>query len=368
MATNKPQKLVTMNFSKLLRPKRIISFSLLTISLAIFSIMLISCNGKSEKEETTRLIVGWQTAWATTGQIVETLDHTNITTLHGSNATFRNFLFGPDMLEAALGGNIDGTTTGIVPAINLLATSDEWVGVCRLIDFSVVTVSKNGTRIESYTDLKGKKLGVPFGSGAHPYVVQRIEENNLTIGTGPDQVDLINVSPAEAAVALQQGSVDALGIWEPNATIIENKEIGKVFDEKPYIGLVLVRKSIVENNPDEVVALIKGFIEANLYVANNREQTDNWFAERSNFDKELLKQIRIIEPNLNAKSIEEISVELTEKDLKECQIVADKMFESGLIKREVILKDYVNIELAIVAKNEIKVAIKKSNQIEILKD
>jgi sulfonate transport system substrate-binding protein len=345
-----------------LKLKSIFSFSL----LLVFAITFYSCNRTSNKstKEQTRLIVGWQTAWATCGQIIETLDHTNITKLYNSNATYRNFLFGPDMLEAALGGNIDATTTGIVPSVNLMAASDDWVGVCRLIDFSCVTIARNGTNIKSYKDLLGKKLGVPFGSGAHPYVVQRLEENNLPIGKGKDKVELVNISPAEAIVVLKQGGVDAIGIWEPNATIIESKNIGTVFDEKAYIGLLTVRKSLVDNHPEEVIALIKCIIEANLYVAKNRGQTDNWFAERSNFDKEILKKIRIIEPNLNAKSIGDISVDLTPEDIVECQKVADKMFENDLIKKKINLNERLNSELAKIAKKQLIESGSKQNSIE----
>ena len=323
------------------------------VVLAFFVLSLVSCAGKSTNTAQTRFIVGWQTAWATCGQIVETMAHTNIPKLHGSSATFRNFLFGPDMLEAALGGNIDATTTGVVPTINLLAASDEWVIVCRLIDFSVITIARSGTGITTFADLKGKKLGVPFGSGAHPYVVQRLFDNSLAIGTGHDAVDLINVSPAEAIVILQQGGVDALGIWEPNATIIESRGIGKSIDEKRYVGLMAVRKSVVDNNPEQVVALIKSFIEANLYVAKNREQTDEWFAKRSNFDRELLKKIRIIEPNLKATQIEDISIQISPEDIALSQQVADQMFESGLIKRKVDIREHMNLLLAKQANDEI---------------
>ena len=43
------------------------------------------------------------------------LANTNIASLHGSNATFPNFLFGPEMNEAARSGQVDATNTGIVP-------------------------------------------------------------------------------------------------------------------------------------------------------------------------------------------------------------------------------------------------------------
>jgi len=333
----------------------------LYVGLMILTLSIFSLNGCKEKSD-TRLVVGWQTAWATAGQIIETLDHTNITTLYGSNATFRNFLFGPDMIEAALGGNIDATTLGIVPVISMLAINDDWTVVCRLIDFSVMTIAREGSGIETFADIKGRRLGVPFGaSGAYPYILLRMEENGMTT----NNTTLINVSPAEAIVVLQQGGIDALGTWEPNSTTIESKGLGKVIDEKRYTGYVTVRKSLVENNPEAVVALIKSLIEANWYVAQNRQQTDEWFAQRSNFDLDLLKKIRIIEPNLNAQSIEDISVTISPEDIAVSQQVADYMFASDLLPRKVNFAERVNFELAKQATEKIRKSGSKIDKIKM---
>ncbi len=296
---------------------------------------------------------------------METLVHTSIPELYSSSATFRTFLFGPDMNEAALGGNIDGTTTGVVPTVNLMAVSDEWVSVCRLIDFPCTMIARTEAGITNFAGLRGKKVGVPFGSGAHPYIVQRLKENNLPIGTGPEAVDLINVSPAESAAALQQGSVVAIATWEPNASIVEGKGFGKAFDDKRYIGMLTLRKSLVEQHPDEVVALIKCMIEANLYVAQHREQTDEWFAKRSNFDRELLKKIRVIEPNLKAKSIHEVSVQIRDEDTRLCQEVADQMYASRLIKRPIKIAERVNTALERRAVEELTKSGSKSNFIKL---
>jgi ABC-type nitrate/sulfonate/bicarbonate transport system substrate-binding protein len=331
--------------------------------VGLMVLALSTLNGCKEKSD-TRLVVGWQTAWATAGQIIETLDHTNITTLYGSNATFRNFLYGPDMIEAGLGGDIDATTLGIVPIISLLAINDDWTVVCRLIDFSTTTIAKEESGIETFADIKGKKLGVPFGaSGAYPYILLRMEENEMTT----ENTELINVSPAEAVVILQQGGIDALGIWEPTSTIIENKGIGKVIDEKRYIGFVAVKKSLIEKNPDEVVGLIKSLIEANWYVVQNRKQTDEWFAKRSNFDLDLLNKIRIIEPNLKAQNVEDVSVSISPEDIALSQQVADQMFASNLLTRKVYFAERVNTELAKRATEEIRKAGSKSGSI-ILKE
>jgi sulfonate transport system substrate-binding protein len=337
---------------------------LLFVSLG--GLCFTSCEKKPSTSAPPRLIVGWQTAWATCGQVVETLVHTSIPKLYSSNATFRNFLFGPDMIEAALTGGIDATTTGVVPVINLLGVSDDWVSVCRLIDFQVSMVARDGTGIKSIADLKGRRVGVPFGGGSHPYVLQRLRENNLPIGTGPDAVELINVTPAEAVTVMQQGSVDAVATWEPQVTIIESKGYGRSIEDERLTGFVTVRNSLVEKNPEQVVALIMSFIEANLYVANNREQTDEWFAKRSNFDRELLKKIRIIEPNLKAHRIQDISVRITPGDIALTQKVADQMLAGGLIKRPVKFADHVNLVLEKRATDELFKAGSKASSIRLV--
>jgi len=337
------------------------SIKTLCVSFLVLSLLAFSFLG-CKKKDNTRLVVGWMTVWATAGQIAETLDHTNITELYGSNATFRNFLFGPNIIEAGLAGDVDAKALGIVPVVNLLAINDDWTVVCRLIDFSTEIIAREGSGINTFADIKGKKLGVPFGSGAHPHIFLRMEENGMTTSN----TELINVSPAEAIIVLQQGGIDALGTWEPTSTTIESRGIGRVIDEKRHVGFVVVRKSIVENNPEAVVALIKSFIEANWFVANNREQTDEWFASRSNYDLDLLSKIRIIEPNLDAESIYDISVIISQEDVALSQQFADQMFADGLIQRKVNFSDRVNFELAKQATEEIRKAGSKINNVKLI--
>ncbi len=330
------------------------------VVLPTFAAAITSCGRKKpDVSAPPRLLIGYQTAWATSGQLIETLVHTSITKLHGSSATFRTFLFGPDMNEAALSGSIDGTNTGLVPTINLLAASDDWVVVCRLIDFPVSIVARNGSGVEKLSDLKGKKLGVPIGGGSHPYVVQRLLDAKLTIGKGGEPVELVNLPPSEHIQAMKQGAVDAVGTWEPQTSKLVAADLGKVIDEDRHVGFLALNKKIVDNHPDEVIALIKAYAEANLYVAQNRKQTDAWFAARSGFKQEDLDRIKVIEPNVTAKALADVKVELTDADIAFTQKVADQMHASGLIKRQLNVSARVNRSFALLAHAEL---LKKGSQ------
>lgn len=136
---------------------------------------------------------------------------------------------------------------------------------------------------------------------------------------------------------MQQGSVDAVATWEPQTTIIESKGFGKAIEDMTLNGFLTVRKSIAEQHPEEVIALIKALIEASYYVAQHRDQTDAWFAKRSNIDPQLLKRIRVVEPNVKAQKISDVSLEIGPSQIKTTQEVANQMFDLKLIKRPVNL-------------------------------
>ena len=79
-----------------------------------------------------------------------------------------------------------------------------------------------------------------------------------------------------------------------------------------------------------------------------------WLATRSNFDRELLKKLDIIEPNLDTTSIEDISIVISPDDIALSQQVADQMYEHGLLKRKVVFADRINPDLAKTAEDEVK--------------
>ncbi len=320
--------------------------------LPIFSLLfVVSMTGCSQQHTTTTIEkgnnvapqevaakpiqVGWMTSWATTGQIMQAMIHTNIATLEDVPLIFRSFLFGPDINEAALHGEVDCVNNGLVPTISLLSASGDWVIVGRLIDSPLSVVARKGSGIETMQDLKGKSIAVPFGGGSHPFVIQLLAENGLQMGEGKGKVHLLNLKPSEQAIAMQQGSVDAVGTWEPQTAIMLARNLGKVIKVERHIGVITVRKSIAQNKPEEIVRLLKAYIQANYYVATHKEETDEWFADAAHMDNNVLKFIKVIEPNTKAKTVTAIDIKLTPDDIKLGQRFADTMYKAELIPTQV---------------------------------
>src|SRR5437660_11264097 len=83
--------------------------------------------------------IGWQVPWATQGQIVEVLKHTDILQKHALRGEFKGFTYGAPLNEAALGGEVDVFFTADQPAATLLSRSGDFRIVSRLMYNRVAT-------------------------------------------------------------------------------------------------------------------------------------------------------------------------------------------------------------------------------------
>ena len=344
--------------------KKVLVPALLTVLICGYFIWRFANAGREVQADDVR--VGWQTAWATQGQIIQAMAHTNIPTLYESHPIFLAFQYGPDLNEAAITGNIDVTNSGIVPTINLIAKDPDWVIVGRVVDFPIAIVSRESS-IRTLEDLRGHSFAVPTGGGSHPFALQSLRDHGLSVGDGPGQVKVVNIKPTEMAIAMSQKKVDAAAIWEPIRTALLEQG-GNVVAETRYVGFITVNRSFARRYPGRVSDLLKSYIEANLYVAKHRDQTDTWFAEASNMDKSLIQKIKVIEPNLQAKGINDISIGVSDGDISLAQSVAARMREAGLIGRLPRMADYIDMSYLKRSQSELTMSGHKTARVSVTKN
>ncbi|GGJ28641.1 aliphatic sulfonate ABC transporter substrate-binding protein [Deinococcus roseus] len=135
---------------------------------------------------------------------------------------FEWYLFpaGPQLLEAQRAGAVDFGSTGDTPSIFALAagTPLKYVGITKNPSphTSAILVSK-ASPIKSTKDLKGKKVALQRGSSAHYFTQLALKEAGLDL----NDIEVVNLPPAEARGALESGAVDAWTIWDPFYAIAE---------------------------------------------------------------------------------------------------------------------------------------------------
>jgi len=312
---------------------------LIVLGLAVFSFYgsrdSVDQTASDQAEKIAPLRVAWMTSWATTGQVVEALIHSDILERTNTSAEFRSFLFGPPINEAALAGDVDVAIFGDAPAISLLARSPRWSVVSRTIYFPYALMVRSDIPATSVADLEGKTVGVPFGSGPQPTLYSWLKEAGLKIG---ENVKIVNLLPNEMAEALKAKRVDAIMTWEPSITLMEESGAARVLKSAKGVGFMVMSDGYLAKHPKNAKNFLNAWKEALFYTVEHRTQTDEWFFKDSRLPVDLLGKLRVVDPNFSAQTLSQIDITLTEQDVKQNQAKADFMYAQGLIKEPIEIK------------------------------
>ena len=127
------------------------------------------------------------------------------------------FTSGPACSEAIVSGAADigtmGDTTGIIAISNfpvkIVASHGGGEHRHRII-------ARNGSGINSISDLKGKRVAIKFGTSTYGGFLLFAEKNNLSL----DEMTLIDMKPIDMPAAIAAGSVDAVVASEPSPSLI----------------------------------------------------------------------------------------------------------------------------------------------------
>jgi sulfonate transport system substrate-binding protein len=135
------------------------------------------------------------------------------------------FSSGPPILEALQAGKVDLGGVGNTPPLFAAANRSNFRIVAaipqRNSNGDSLLVPKSSS-ISSIAQLKGKSIAYTRGSSGHGFLVQALKRAGLK----PSDVQLKDLTPADALAAFTSGKVDAWATWEPFITIASGS--GKV--------------------------------------------------------------------------------------------------------------------------------------------
>ncbi|MEX0279582.1 MAG: ABC transporter substrate-binding protein [Arenibacterium sp.] len=119
-------------------------------------------------------------------------------------------------------------------------------------------------------ELAGKKVAVPLGTAAHYGYLKQMSHFNVDVAG----MEIVDMAPAEGAVALEQGAVDMFCGW--GGALRRAKEFGNVLltgDEKTELGILVFDVTSgpagwVAENSEMVTTFLKGTADANAMWAD----------------------------------------------------------------------------------------------------
>jgi len=130
------------------------------------------------------------------------------------------------------------------------------------------------SKIQSFSELKGKRISVPFGSTAHAMLLRAIQDQ----GWDPDNdVTIITQAPEVAGSALRSNQIDAHADFVPFGELFPFRGIARKIYDGSSSGLptthgVQVRSDFAEKYPELVVAYLKATIEASRLLREHPEE------------------------------------------------------------------------------------------------
>jgi ABC-type nitrate/sulfonate/bicarbonate transport system substrate-binding protein len=292
----------------------------LKIVAILFGIFLVPrIPASAEATETAAPVpirIGWQVPAVAQAGIVQVLKRTDILASHGLEPILVPFSFGTPENEAAFAGELDAIFTGDQPAINLVAMGGRWHIVARLNYDRTAIIVPPGSPIQEVADLAGMTVAIPFGSIAHreAFVAQQRADLDPDTDVVNLDLDILEIRRRVLNGGVETwGEIDAAGVWEPDLSTLEIKGMARLLNESLSADVVALSDEFVARNPEAAVQFLVALTRAWYFFARDPDQVMSWYSDDSQLDYEheaLMGAVRL-DPNINARSLQDIDLELS---------------------------------------------------------
>jgi len=329
---------------------------------AVSWLMLLACStsepdtpstaGAADAPARATIRVGWQTTWATQGQLAMVLQKTDILDNLGFDAEFVGFTYGGPLNEGALAGEVDVLFTADQPAIALMNRAEDWNVVGRLMYNRVGTFVPPDSPVKAPAELKGRTVAVPFGAAAHRETLGALE----AAGLDPSgDVTVVNLGIQELVALVgagaeggKWGAIDAGSAWDPAYANLERSGKVRSIASGVVTSVVVMDNDFVSAHPGADARFMEAMFIAYDYYRTHTDEVDQWFLESAKLDFEpgVLTLAASVEPNLGVGTRDDVRVWLNDEDLGSLQAAADFMLEAELLKAPFSLKGRVRRQAA----------------------
>jgi NitT/TauT family transport system substrate-binding protein len=177
--------------------------------------------------------------------------------------------YGKVALDNMVAGGADFAVSGETPVVFTILKGGDVVVVASVLESvkELIILAMRRGGLEAPADLKGKKIGVPFGTTGQFFLDTFLGANGIPM----DSVKILNLAPDDMRDALKEGKVDAVSIWNPYGADLR-KAFGAsavtFYGENIYMifSPVIVRREFAARRPAAVRKLLRSLLRANEFV------------------------------------------------------------------------------------------------------
>ncbi|MBI4522790.1 MAG: ABC transporter substrate-binding protein [Deltaproteobacteria bacterium] len=267
-------------------------------------------------------------------------------------------------LQALIGGSTDFAVGANVRPIQALAR-DLPIKVVALSSYGFagyVLVPRKDSATKSLEELKGKTLAVQVGSGTHTVWLRYLRHK----GISEKEFTIKNVETEQIPAAFEAGGIDGAIAWDPFATLIMEKGLGRaILGPKDmaeplnvtYPFFVMTTEETIKRKPEVVQKFVNAWAKTLHYIHNNKAEVADlmqaFFArEGTKLQKETVKKL------LDGTNYDRVRV--SPADIDDTMESAKIQFEQKKLKKLPDLKQHVDNSFAEKAEKMVKAGAVKA--------
>lgn len=316
----------------------------------IILLVVLALHSPATTSAAERVRLGWQTPWATQGQLVMALKNSNIPELAGVDLDYLGFAYGGPLNQAALAKGVDIVLTADQPAIALIARKTGFKIVSRMMYNRTCLYVPPSSPVKTLADLKGATISGPVGAAAERNALDALKEAGLqpdTLKMGKldmeQQVALIRGGAANN----KWGGIDALYGFDPLPAAFEVQGLARMINCANVVSLVLASPEMLGPRRAELEKFLTAFQLAWWLYANKPEALNDLFLKESGLQVPVtaLEISAAVEPNRFEKQLEKQRLTLTDADFKVIDRAASFLQSIGALKEPVDARAPDNIDL-----------------------
>ena len=238
----------------------------------------VAAQGTAAESGPTTIRVGWigDTHFTDMYVMSKTLNDPSV------KLEMHKFQLSQDEVNALAANDLDMASVGYIFFLKLLDKGVDVTAVSGVSERGSRLLLRKGVTAKDWTDFTHLKVGVARGSTQELQFQSCLNQHNVDLKS----VRTIAFTNAvDMTVGLQQGSVDAIMVWEPQASQAILKDIGTEF--QPVYpcswssnGMLVVRTEFLKKHRPAVVAVLKSLAAAANKLAGDPKY---WITEARQF-------------------------------------------------------------------------------------
>ncbi len=211
----------------------------------------------------------------------------NFFSQNGLNVTSQIYTTGAAALNGVVNGEdeiVVGTTEFPLAASVLNGNRISTIASISKSEF-IYIIGRSDRGIHDVSDLKGKTIGVAFGTIAQFYLGRFLDLNSMSL----QDINLVNLkTSAEWVDAVVNGSIDAVATAQPTADLAKdglgnNAVVWSIQSNQPLYAQAIASDEWITSHPELVNRFLKSLLQAEDFIINHPAEAKAILKNQMNF-------------------------------------------------------------------------------------